>query len=81
MVPNYEYIYKWKEINEKYSHIEELKNSEENEEDVGDEDAEEERLSLVNLCQALLKQIMVSSDGSPYNLSIKSVSHFKSSKK
>lgn len=74
------YLYKWKEINEKYSHIEELNNSEE--EEAGDEDAEEERLSLVNLCQALLKQIMVSSDGSPYNLSIKNVTEgSKSSKK
>lgn len=76
------YLYKWKEINEKHNHIEELENSQGNEEEeTGDEDIEEEKLSLVNLIQSLLKQIMVSSDGSPYNLSIKSVSPFKSSKK
>lgn len=76
------YLYKWKEINAKINHIEELKNSQENEEEAGDEDIEEERLSLVNLCQSLLKQIMVSSDGSPYNLSVKNVTEgSKSSKK
>ncbi|OHT16262.1 hypothetical protein TRFO_13266 [Tritrichomonas foetus] len=36
-------------------------------------DEEEERLNLINHIQSLLKSILLNADGSPYNLSIKSV--------
>ncbi|OHT01965.1 hypothetical protein TRFO_31035 [Tritrichomonas foetus] len=68
------YHLRWREINIMSNQIAEIEEEEE------EEDVEEDRLALVNLIQALLKQVMASQDGSPYNLSIKNVTRIQAKK-
>ena len=66
------YHLKWREINLMSQRISEMEE---------EEDVEEDKLTRINLIQALLRQIITNADGTPYNASIKSVTSCQQKKK